>query len=222
MLRCDHLFTDHWALTPWCPLSPRGHNPPQWPVYRDTITCQAQWHAVTLSSQHQSSLIIRVNVYLELILCGELEGDWKWNFLKISRLVKLNQIWPGHKTRTTALLVASDSPSVPDSKFIFMNFPRSREVIETLIRAEIITVTASHIPQYFHFKSPVWLILSVWQIPDYVRGDAIMGLMTIHHTRDVPATLHHRYCHHIQRHKVSTPHHNIATHPSPFLPFPRN
>ena len=61
----------------------------------------------------------------------------------------------------------------------------------------------------FEAQGPVWLIPSVWQMSDYVRGDAIMGLMTIHHYRGG--------CHHHIVTTRSPTHHNIATHT--LLPF---
>ena len=104
--------------------------------------------------------------------------DWKWNFLKI---VKLNQIWPGRKAGTAA----------PVAFWIQKSFLWTFQEVGgghwNINQTEHIIVTASHIPQYFR-QGPVWLIPSVWQMSDYVRGDAIMGLMTIHHSEDVSTT----------------------------------
>ena len=150
--------------------------------------------------QHQSWLIIRANVYLELMMLWAELRDWKWNFVKISRLVKLNQIWPGRKAGTTA----------PVAFWIQKSFLWTFQEVGgghwNINQTEHIIVTASHIPQYFR-QGPVWLIPSVWQMSDYVRGDAIMGLMTIHHPEDVSTTLSPQ----------GLQHRNIETHT--LLPF---
>ena len=123
----------YWPLTPIIP----------------TMTC-LPWHnhmsgSMTLHDtlQHQSWLIIRANVYLELMMLWAELRDWKWNFVKISRLVKLNQIWPGRKAGTTA----------PVAFWIQKSFLWTFQEVGgghwNINQTEHIIVTASHIPQYF-------------------------------------------------------------------------
>ena len=129
------LTTEQWPPCGHYPPWP-GHNCPQWPVYRDTITRQAQW-TIDDTLQHQSLIIIRVNV------C-----TWNWWCYVEGGIVEMEFLENQSRRKTQSdfdRVVKLATPRIQNS-FLWI----FQEVLRSLKHKSgqfFITVTASHIPQ---------------------------------------------------------------------------